>query len=87
MTQPTLTDIAEVLRGVTSRLDAIESRLDLLEEDHQQVPDDVILAISAAVSAFLGHKAKVKAIHFSRPGAWTAQGRQNVQNRVVPHVR
>lgn len=86
MSEPTLTDIAELLQGLTSRLDVIESRLDALEAT-SEIPEDVILAISAAVSAYLGHKAKVKAIHFARPGAWTQQGRQIVQNRAVSHVR
>lgn len=86
MSEPTLADVADLLRAVTERLDQIESRLDGLE-NNQEVPEDVVIAISAAVAAYLGHRAKVKAIHFSRPGSWAQQGRQAVQSRAVSPIR
>lgn len=85
MSEPTLADVADLLRAVNERLEQIESRLDGLE--NQDVPDDVVIVICAAVAAYLGHKAKVKAIHFSRPGSWAQQGRQAVQSRAVSPLR
>ncbi|MBN9643660.1 hypothetical protein ACFSSC_11320 [Corynebacterium mendelii] len=46
-----------------------------------EIPEDVLLAISAAVSAYLGNRGKIKAVHFTRHRTWAAQGRQAVQSR------
>lgn len=43
------------------------------------VPDEVILAISAAVAAFLGERAHVRQIRLLSSGAWAQQGRVSVQ--------
>ena len=85
--EPTLAEVAALIRSVDARLAAVEERLAALEAQ-QEIPEDVVLAISAAVAAYLGHRAKVKAIHFSRPGAaWTQQGRQVTQSRAVSPIR
>lgn len=86
MTEPTLAEVAGLLRSMHERLEVIERRLIDLEA-RVEIPEDVVLAISAAVAAYLGHRAKVRAIHFSRPGAWAQQGRQAVQSRAVSPVR
>lgn len=86
MSEPTLADLAQLLSSLGQRLDRIEARLDTIEAS-AEIPEDVVLAISAAVAAYLGHRAKVKAIHFSRPGAWAQQGRQAVQSRAVSPLR
>lgn len=86
MTDAHLAEITALLQSMDARLTRIEERLDKLEAE-REIPEDDILAISAAVAAFLGHRAKVKAIHFSRPGAWTQQGRQAVQSRAVSPLR
>lgn len=86
MTEPTLAEVADLLRSLSDRLDVIDERLTALEAA-TEIPEDVVLAISAAVAAYLGHKAKVRAIHFSRPGSWAQQGRQAVQSRAVSPLR
>ncbi|APT84264.1 hypothetical protein [Corynebacterium aquilae] len=68
------------LKSLHSRLDQVEAELaDLKARSEQEIPEDVLLAISAAVSAYLGNKGKVRAVHFSRHRTWAAQGRQAVQ--------
>ncbi|HHV22647.1 MAG TPA: hypothetical protein GXZ30_14135 [Propionibacterium sp.] len=86
MSEPTLAEVTDLLRSVSDRLDVIERRLTDLEA-RTEIPEDVVLAISAAVAAYLGHRAKVRAIHFSRPGSWAEQGRQAVQSRAVSPIR
>ena len=40
-----------------------------------EVPEDVVLAISAAVAAYLGTRATVKQVRLRRQGVWGAHGR------------
>lgn len=75
-----------LVRGLATRLEKVEAELAAIRAD-KEVTEDVVLAISAAVSAYLGHRAKVRAVRFHRQGAWTAQGRSSVQSRAVPHIR
>lgn len=49
------------------------------------VPPDVVVAISAAVAAYLGKRAKVKQVHYRTGAAWAQQGRVAVQGHEIPH--
>ena len=74
--------LLELVKSLSARLDAVESELaELKARSDSEIPEDVLLAISAAVSAYMGNKGKVKAVHFSRHRTWAAQGRQAVQVR------
>ena len=74
--------LLELVQKLSIRLDAVESELaELKQRSEAEIPEDVLLAISAAVSAYLGNKGKVKAVHFSRHRTWAAQGRLAVQAR------
>lgn len=84
-----LDELLELVKGMSTRLETLESEVAALK-GHQpgaEIPDDVLMAICAAVSAYLGNRAKVKAVRFSRGPAWTQQGRRDVQHHVIPHVR
>ena len=74
--------LLELVKSLSTRLDAVESELaDLKARSDSEISEDVLLAISAAVSAYMGNKGKVRAVHFSRHRTWAAQGRQAVQDR------
>jgi methylmalonyl-CoA carboxyltransferase large subunit len=45
----------------------------------EEISDEVMLAISAAVAAFLGERAHVRAVRLARSGAWAQQGRVFIQ--------
>ncbi|NLT57265.1 MAG: hypothetical protein GXX79_22425 [Actinomycetales bacterium] len=49
------------------------------------LPAEVVLAISAAVAAYLGKRAVVKQIHFAGDTAWAQQGRAAVQSSHFVH--
>lgn len=68
---------------LTARLEALEAQVEALKKHHRGVPEDVLLAITAAVSAFLGHKGKIKQVHFRGPGSWKQQARAAVQRHVI----
>ena len=44
-----------------------------------EIAPDILLAISAAVAAFLGKRAKIQQIRLTSTTAWAAQGRATVQ--------
>ena len=48
-------------------------------EKKPEIAPEIILAISAAVAAFLGARAKIHQIHLPGSTAWAAQGRATVQ--------
>lgn len=75
--------LQELVAQLTKRLDAAEAEIaELRRRSDASIPEDVIIAISAAVSAFLGNKGKIKAVKYSRHRTWAAQGRQRVQSHM-----
>jgi len=45
----------------------------------EEIPEDVLIAISAAVAAFLGERAHIRQVRLIRTGAWAQEGRVSVQ--------
>ena len=48
-------------------------------EPDGEFPEEILLAISAAVAAFLGERAHVRQVRLIRSAAWAQQGRVSVQ--------
>ncbi|MCQ9344066.1 hypothetical protein NQ015_08700 [Corynebacterium sp. 153RC1] len=77
-------DLQALVAQLSKRLDAAEAEIaELRRRSDASIPEDVIMAISAAVSAYLGNRGKVKAVHFSRHRTWAAQGRQTIQQHSI----
>ncbi|CAB0496162.1 hypothetical protein CIP100294_00577 [Corynebacterium diphtheriae] len=75
--------LLQLVNELSARLDSAESEIkELRKRSDASIPEDVIIAISAAVSAFLGNRGKIKAVKYSRHRTWAAQGRQNVQHHI-----
>lgn len=54
----------------------------------QEIPPEIILAISAAVAAFLGKRASIRQIRLTGTTPWAQQGRATVQaSHAVEFVR
>lgn len=87
MSQPTLDELLSAVSALTARVDALESELVAVRAalPHPEVPDEVVMAISAAVAAFLGHRARLKQVRYSTSPAWAQQYRTAVQRRNVMH--
>lgn len=82
MTELSNRELAELVASLSTRLEEAEAEIkELRRRSDASIPEDVIIAISAAVSAFLGNKGKVKAVRYSRHRTWAMQGRQQVQTR------
>ncbi|AZA12960.1 hypothetical protein ACFPVT_02155 [Corynebacterium choanae] len=73
------------LAKLRTQVSALEREVAALKKRADvEIPEDVLLAISAAVSAYLGNKGKIRAVHFHRHRTWAMQGRQAVQSRTSP---
>ena len=71
------TEVAE-LRALVQQL---FGRVEELERDLAQlreIPHDDLVAISAAVAAYLGKRAKVKRVRVRRGTGWAAQARSDI---------
>jgi methylmalonyl-CoA carboxyltransferase large subunit len=80
--------LSDKVGALSARVEALESELSMVRADlpPAEVPDEVVIAISAAVAAFLGHRARLKQVRYRTGGdAWTQQGRAAVQRRDVIH--
>lgn len=49
------------------------------EPEPEEISDEVMLALSAAVAAFLGERAHIRTVRLARSGAWAQQGRVFIQ--------
>ena len=76
----TVAELLDAVRALTERVDRLEAELRDARAS-VPVPEDVLIAISAAVAAYLGHRAKVKQVHYRTGAAWAQQGRVVVQGR------
>ena len=77
----TVAELLQAVRSLSERVAHLEAELAQRREEKPGVPDDVAIAISAAVAAFLGHRARIKQMHYRTGQAWAQQGRVVVQGR------
>lgn len=79
-------ELQQQLDALTQRIAALETQLAALIAG-REIPEQHLVTIGAAVAAYFGHKAKVRAIRFSQQSRWAAASRGRVHDRSVPHVR
>ncbi len=79
--EQTVAELLEAVRSLSERVAHLEAELAQRRQETPGVPDEVAIAISAAVAAFLGHRAKIKQMHYRTGQAWAQQGRVVVQGR------
>ncbi|WP_347347228.1 hypothetical protein [Nigerium sp.] len=84
--EPTVAELQALVADLTTRLSALEGQVSELRSN-EEISEDTMVAISAAVAAFLGHKAKVRAVRLHGSRGWAQEGRERVHDRSVPHVR
>jgi methylmalonyl-CoA carboxyltransferase 12S subunit len=81
---PTVAELVETIRALADRVATLEASLE--EQEAAGIPEEVVIAISAAVAAFLGHRAKVTQMHYRTGAAYAQQGRAVVQARHDTHT-
>ena len=79
-------ELLVAIRELTERVAALEAEVAAVRaRQEQDIPEEVVLAISAAVASFLGHRAKVKQVHYRTGQAWAQQGRVAIQGHRIIH--
>lgn len=79
-----LLDLVKALAGRVEELEFEVKRLRLLTQD---VPEETMVAIAAAVAAFLGHRAKKRQVQFQTSTAWQAGTRSRQHVHAPLHLR
>ncbi|MEO7588596.1 MAG: hypothetical protein ABIS84_11285 [Arachnia sp.] len=79
-------ELRATIASLTEQMQALQARVATLE-GHEQVPEADLVVIGAAVAAYFGHKAKVRAIRYGSQARWAAASRGRVHDRTVPHSR
>lgn len=87
MNDMTPEELKVVVIQLAEQLEALQARVDGLEGRHDRIPETDLVLIGAAVAAYFGHKAKVKAIRYGSQNRWAAATRGRVHDRSVPHSR
>ncbi len=83
-TQIPVTDegLRALVAQLIQRVNDLEAQVADLESC-RAVPEDVLVAIGAAVSAYLGYNAKVRAVHVRGGNRWAIETRRQVHDRSV----
>ena len=80
-------ELRATIASLTEQMQALQARVASLEEHHDAIPEADLVLIGAAVAAYFGHKAKVRAIRYGSQSRWAAASRGRVHDRTVPHSR
>lgn len=77
-------DVLTALEDLRRRVTELEQEVTLLrQQTGDTLSPEVVMAISAAVAAYLGKKATVRQIHVRGNAGWVRQGRAALQDRQV----
>lgn len=70
-------ELLELVKGLYDKIDGLELRIKKLEMIDTDVPEETMVAIAAAVAAYLGHKAKKRQRRFAAEQNWTSSTRRS----------
>jgi methylmalonyl-CoA carboxyltransferase large subunit len=92
MTTTTETALIETIEALRRQVAALEERLARMEAaavpGQEELPEELVVVLSAAIAAFLGKRPHIKSIRLVRSPAWAQEGRAFIQasHRLnVPH--
>ncbi|MGV8908843.1 MAG: hypothetical protein ACOH1Y_07655 [Propionicimonas sp.] len=69
-------ELLKLVTSLTDRIEGLEVKIKTLELRTQDVPEETLIAIAAAVAAYLGHRAKRRQPHFTNGRNWTSNTRR-----------
>ena len=82
---------AQLLAAVnrlTERVESLEAEVKSIKLlNAQNVPEETVVAIAAAVAAYLGHRAKRRQAHFTRSSSWQSTTRRSQHVHAPLHLR
>ncbi len=81
-------ELFELVKSLSDRVDSLESEVKSIRMlTNDEVSEDVMVAIAAAVAAFLGHRARKRQASFSHSTSWTTATRRSQLNHAPIHLR
>lgn len=88
MSDQTNEELLEMVRGLTTRVQQLESEIKSIKLlNAQNVPEETMVAIAAAVAAYLGHRAKKRQAHFTTSKSWQSGTRRSQHSHAPLHLR
>ena len=88
MSEDVNVELLEAVKALTSRVEELETEIKSIQLlNAQNVPEETMVAIAAAVAAYLGHRAKRRQAHFTRSTAWQSSTRRSQHDRSPLHLR
>jgi methylmalonyl-CoA carboxyltransferase 12S subunit len=71
-------ELKGLVESLMERIDGLEIKIKQLElQTQQDVPEETLVAIAAAVAAYLGHRAKRRQPHFTTGRNWASNTRRS----------
>ena len=87
MTNAADTELLELVRSLTGRIESLETQIKSLKLHAVDVPEETMVAIAAAVAAYLGHRAKKRQAVFATNRNWQAVTRRSQLNHAPLYLR
>lgn len=80
--------LLDAVKRLTERVESLESEVKSIKLiNAQNVPEETVVAIAAAVAAYLGHRAKRRQAHFTRSASWQSTTRRSQHVHAPLHLR
>ncbi|MCW3158968.1 hypothetical protein [Micropruina sonneratiae] len=80
-------ELLSMVRALTDKVTALEVEIKELRLLHADVPEETMVAIAAAVAAYLGHRAKRRQASFSKSAIWQSGTRRRQHAHEPLHLR
>ena len=80
-------ELLELVKGLTDRVTQLEFEIKQLRLLNAEVPEDTMVAIAAAVAAYLGHRARRRQAHFTTSAIWQSGTRRRQHSHDPLHLR
>lgn len=82
-------ELLQLVRSLTERVESLETEVKSIRMlTNDEVSEDVMVAIAAAISGYLGYRARKRQAAFSRDtAAWQLATRRSQQNHAPIHLR
>ena len=81
-------ELLELVKKLSQRVDSLEHEIKGIRLlNAQNVPEETMVAIAAAVAAYLGHRAKRRQAHFTASRSWQTATRPAQLVHTPLHLR
>ncbi len=80
-------ELLELVTALTDRVEHLEIEIKRLRLLNAEVPEETMVAIAAAVAAYLGHRARRRQAHFTTSAIWQGGTRRRQHSHDPLHLR